>query len=78
MPDGSFPILGHNDLMNAIQASKRATNQKDVRGHIVLRAKTIGYESTVPSSWTEVGMQELQGSLEEFDKLYEELDTSKE
>ena len=78
MPDGSFPILGHNDLMNAIQASKRATNQKDVRGHIVLRAKTIGYESTVPSSWTEIGMQELQGSLEEFDKLYEELDTSKE
>jgi len=78
MPDGSFPILGHNDLMNAIQASKRATNQKDVRGHIVLRAKTIGYESTVPSSWTEVGMQELQGSLEEFDRLYEELDTSKE
>jgi len=78
MPDGSFPILGHNDLMNAIQASKRATNQKDVRGHIVLRAKTIGYESTVPSSWTEVGMQELQGSLEEFDKLYEELDTSRE
>jgi hypothetical protein len=78
MPDGSFPILGHNDLMNAIQASKRATNQKDVRGHIVLRAKTIGYESTVPASWTEVGLQELQGSLEEFDKLYEELDTSKE
>ena len=78
MPDGSFPILGHNDLMNAIQASKRATNQKDVRGHIVLRAKTMGYESTVPSSWTEVGMQELQGSLEEFDRLYEELDTSKE
>ena len=78
MPDGSFPILGHNDLMNAIQASKRATNQKDVRGHIVLRAKTIGYESTVPSSWTEIGIQELQGSLEEFDKLYEELDTSKE
>lgn len=78
MPDGSFPILGHNDLMNSVQASKRATNQKDVREHIILRAKTIGYEAAIPPSWTEVGAQELQGSLEEFDRLLEELNSSKE
>ena len=78
MPDGSFPILGHNDLMNSVQASKRATNQKDVREHIIFRAKTIGYEASVPPSWTEVGAQELQGSLEEFDRLLEEINTSKE
>lgn len=78
MPDGSFPILGHNDLMNSVQASKRATNQKDVREHIIIRAKTIGYEASIPPSWVEVGAQELQGSLEEFDRLLEELNTSKE
>ena len=78
MPDGSFPILGHNDLMNSVQASKRAVNQKDVREHIILRAKTIGYEASVPPSWVEVGSQELQGSLEEFGRLLEELDASKE
>ena len=78
MPDGSFPILGHNDLMNSVQASKRAVNQKDVREHIILRAKTIGYEASIPPSWVEVGSQELQGSLEEFDKLLKELDASKE
>lgn len=78
MPDGSFPILGHNDLMNSVQASKRATNQKDVREHIILRAKTIGYEAAIPTSWVEVGAQDLQGSLEEFDRLLEELNASKE
>lgn len=78
MPDGSFPILAHNDLLNAIQASKRSTNQKAVREHIVLRAKTIGYEQAVPASWTEIGVSELQGSLEEFGKLLEEFDTDKE
>lgn len=54
MSDGSFPILAHNDLLNAIQASKRATNQKEVREHIILRAKTIGYENSIPSSWVEI------------------------
>lgn len=78
MPDGSFPILAQTDLMNAIQASKRATNQKDVREHISLRAKTLGHGNMVPPSWTEVGATELQGSLEEFDRLLEELDTDKE
>ena len=78
MPDGSFPILGHNDLMNSVQASKRAVNQKDVREHIIVRAKTIGYEASIPPSWVEVGAQELQGSLEEFDRLLEELNASKE
>lgn len=78
MPDGNFPILAQVDLMNAIQASKRATNQKEVREHIVLRAKTLGHGEMIPSSWTEVGTTELQGSLEEFDRLLEELDTDKE
>lgn len=78
MPDGSFPILGHNDLMNSVQASKRAVNQKDVREHIILRAKTIGHEASIPPSWVEVGSQELQGSLEEFNKLLKDLDASKE
>ena len=78
MPDGSFTILAHNDLFNAIQASKRATNQKAVREHIILRAKTIGYEQAIPPSWNEVGVSELQGSLEEFGKLLEEFDTDKE
>lgn len=78
MPDGSYPILAHNDLLNAIQASKRATNQKDVREHIVLRAKTIGHESSIPPAWVEIGVAEIQGSLEEFGKLLEELDADKE
>lgn len=78
MPDGSYPILAHNDLLNAIQASKRATNQKDVREHIVLRAKTIGHESLIPPAWVEIGAAEIQGSLEEFGKLLEELDADKE
>ena len=78
MPDGSFPILVHNDLMNSVQASKRAVNQKDVREHIIIRAKTIGYEASIPPSWVEVGAQELQGSLEEFGRLLKELDASKE
>lgn len=78
MPDGSFPILAQVDLMNAIQASKRATNQKDVREHIAMRAKTLGHANMIPSSWTEIGATELQGSLEEFDRLLEELDADKE
>ena len=78
MPDGSFPILAHNDLLNAIQASKRATNQKEVREHIVLRAKTIGYENSVPPAWMEIGAAEIQGSLEEFNRLLGELDADKE
>lgn len=78
MPDGSFPILAHNDLLNAIQASKRSTNQKQVREHIILRAKTIGYENSIPPAWVEIGAAEIQGSLEEFDKLLEELNSDKE
>jgi len=78
MPDGSFPILAHADLLNAVQASKRATNQKDVREHIILRAKTIGHEDSVPPSWTEVGAAEIQGSLDEFDKLLQELNSEEE
>ena len=78
MPDGSYPILAHNDLLNAIQASKRAMNQKEVREHIVLRAKTIGYEQAIPPSWVEVTAAELQGSLDEFGKLFEELNSDKE
>lgn len=78
MPDGSYPILAHNDLLNAIQASKRATNQKEVREHIALRAKTIGYEQAIPPSWTEIGAAELQGSLDEFGKLLEELNSDEE
>jgi hypothetical protein len=78
MPDGSFPILAHNDLLNAIQASKRATNQKSVREHIILRAKTIGHDDSIPPSWVEVGATELQGSLDEFNRLLGELDADKE
>lgn len=78
MADGSFPILAQVDLINAIQASKRATNQKDVRNHIVMRAKTLGHGEMIPPSWTDVGVSELQGSLEEFGRLLEELDTEKE
>jgi len=78
MPDGSFPILSHFDLMNAVQASKRALNQKEVRDHIILRAKTIGREDSIPPSWVELSAQELLGSLDEFDKLLEELNQSKE
>jgi hypothetical protein len=78
MADGSFPILAQNDLLNAIQASKRATNQKAVREHIILRAKTIGFEHVIPPSWTESGTTELQGSLEEFDRLLEEFNSDKE
>ena len=78
MPDGSYPILAHNDLLNAIQASKRATNQKEVREHIALRAKTIGYEQAIPPSWMEIGAAELQGSLDEFGKLLEELNSDEE
>jgi len=78
MPDGSFPILSHSDLMNSVQASKRALNQKEVRDHIILRAKTIGHEASIPPSWVDSGSQELLGSLDEFDKLLKELNQSKD
>jgi hypothetical protein len=42
MPDGSFPILSREDLMNAIHAIGRAKDPEAVKAHIRKRAEALG------------------------------------
>jgi hypothetical protein len=44
MPDGSFPILNAEDLMNAIHAIGRAKDPAAVKAHIRKRASALGLE----------------------------------
>jgi len=51
MPDGSFPISTRGDLENAVRAVGRASNPSAARAHIKKRAKALGAEDLLPSSW---------------------------
>lgn len=51
---GRFPIRNAADLTKAIQAVGRAKpeDRDSVKRFIVKRAKALGLESKIPSSWT--------------------------
>jgi hypothetical protein len=51
MPDGSYPIASEDDLKNAIQAYGRAKDKEATKRHIMKRAKDMGKESMIPSTW---------------------------
>jgi hypothetical protein len=52
MPDGSFPIKSAEDVKHAAEDWGRAGSKPDVKAHIIKRAKAIGAESSLPSTWT--------------------------
>jgi hypothetical protein len=52
LPDGSYPIRNASDLRNAIQALGRAKNRAAAMAHIRKRAKALGLEKMLPSSWS--------------------------
>jgi len=51
MPDGSYPIVNRDDLMNAIRSWGRGGAREDVKRHIMRRAKEIGAENMIPENW---------------------------
>lgn len=52
MPDGSYPIRNTVDLKNAILSYGRANGKPDVKAWIMKRAKDLGAEKLLPTSWT--------------------------
>lgn len=81
MPDGSYPIASEEDLKNAIQAFGRAKDKEATKRHIMKRAKEMGKENLIPSSWVMGGDSEkkssevdaeLMASLIEFELLQAE------
>lgn len=52
MPDGSFPIVTAQDLLNAIQSVGRAKDYEAARRHIMSRARALGMTDKLPESWT--------------------------
>lgn len=67
LPDGSFPIASKGDLENAIQAYGRAKDKKAAKLHIMKRAKALGAENMIPTSWVAGGQGEESKSLESDD-----------
>ncbi len=53
MDDGSFPIANKEDLENAIKAVGRAKDKAKARAHIEQRAKQLGLDDLIPSSWAD-------------------------
>lgn len=51
MPDGSFPIVTRQDLLNAIQSVGRASNYETARQHIISRARALGMTDLLPEDW---------------------------
>ena len=51
MPDGSYPIVNREDLMNAIRSWGRGGARADVKEHIMRRARAIGAENMIPDEW---------------------------
>lgn len=51
LPDGSFPIVNRQDLLNAIRAFGRAKNKAAAKRHIRKRARALGLTSVLPDSW---------------------------
>jgi uncharacterized membrane protein YkoI len=67
LPDGSFPIATKADLENAIQAYGRASDKKAAKLHIMKRARALGAESLIPTSWVAGGQDGESKSLESDD-----------
>jgi len=60
MQGGRFPIRNRADLENAIRAVGRVQPDTDaaramVRRHIATRARAIGLQDLIPSTWAEDG-----------------------
>ena len=80
LPDGSYPIKSEGDLKNAIQAFGRAKDKEAAKRHIMKRAKALGLEKLVPSSWVmsqkdeaaNIEDEEFKRSLLEFQLLSDE------
>ena len=51
MEDGSFPIRNASDLKKAIKAHGRAKDVKAAKTFIKKRAKDLGRDDLIPSSW---------------------------
>lgn len=51
LPDGSFPIENGEDLRKAIHLAGNATDPAKARRFICKRAKALGLDSMIPSSW---------------------------
>lgn len=51
LPDGSFPIRNVSDLRNAIRAIGRASNPATAKAHIKRRARALGAQGLLPSTW---------------------------
>lgn len=49
---GRFPIRNAADLDRAIKAVGRAKDPEAVKKFIISRAKALGLESKIPSSWS--------------------------
>jgi hypothetical protein len=80
LPDGSYPIKSEGDLKNAIQAFGRAKDKEATKRHIMKRAKSLGLEKLIPSSWVmsqkddaaNIEDEEFKRSLIEFQLLSDE------
>lgn len=54
MPDGSYPIRNDEDLKNAIATYGLGKSaKKDIRAHIIKRAKELNREAMIPENWME-------------------------
>ena len=84
LSDGSFPIKSTDDLKNAISAYGRAKDKDAAKNHIMKRAKALGAEKMIPSTWLTGGATiveeksgevdtELMSSLLEFELLNAEV-----
>jgi hypothetical protein len=62
MPDGAYPIRNIEDLKNAIQAYGRAkaSERREVRKHIMKRARQLKQWKLVPEHWKEMANRELE------------------
>jgi len=60
LKDGSYPIRNVGDLKAAIHAYGRSKKgeHKDVRNHIMKRAKALKSEKLIPSKWLEMSTSE--------------------
>lgn len=52
LPDGSFPIVSKQDLLNAVKAIGRASDPAKAKAHIIKRAKALGLTKELPEDWT--------------------------
>ena len=63
MPDGSFPIVTREDLMNAVHAIGRASNPEAAKRHIIKRARALGLTGMLPEGWGTAHMSSSRAML---------------